>query len=311
VRNLVTGVAGFIGSQLAERLVAQGDEVVGIDSLTDYYDPKRKARNLSAALESSDSFRFVKESINRADLASLLDGVDRVFHLAGQPGVRASWGKEFSVYLEDNVHATQRLLEAAKGSEVARFVIASSSSIYGDAEHFPTSEQELPQPVSPYGVTKLAAEHLGRLYWKAYDVPTVALRYFTIFGPRQRPDMAFTRFIEAALEDRSVQIYGDGEQVRDFTYVDDCITATIAASESGVPGGVYNIAGGTQATVLDVLGILEGLLGREVRREHHEAIAGDARRTGADTTRARNDLGYAPKTSLEAGIQKQLDAQRA
>jgi UDP-glucuronate 4-epimerase len=309
MRILVTGAAGFIGSQLAERLVAEGNDVTGIDSMSDYYDPERKAGNL-ASLRESDSFEFLEASINDADLGSLMEGVEVVFHLAGQPGVRASWGDEFSIYMEDNIHATQRLLEAAKGAGLKRFVHASSSSVYGDAEHFPTGEEELPRPVSPYGVTKLAAEHLGRLYWKAFEVPTVALRYFTIFGPRQRPDMAFSRFVDAALNDGTVEIYGDGEQVRDFTYVDDCVAATIAAASSGVPGGVYNIAGGTQATVLDVLEILGRLVGHEIKREHQEAMAGDARRTGADTSLAKRDLGYAPQTSLETGIEKQLDAQR-
>ncbi|MGH2980991.1 MAG: NAD-dependent epimerase/dehydratase family protein, partial [Solirubrobacterales bacterium] len=182
--------------------------------------------------------------------------------------------------------------------------------VYGDAEHYPTSEEELPRPVSPYGVTKLAAEHLGRLYWKAFEVPTVGLRYFTIFGPRQRPDMAFSRFVDAALDERPVEIYGDGEQTRDFTYVDDCVAATIAAASTGRPGGVYNIAGGTQASVLDVLEILGGLLGREIEREHHPAMAGDARRTGADTTSAQRDLKFAPQVSLQTGIERQLDAHR-
>jgi nucleoside-diphosphate-sugar epimerase len=309
MRILVTGAAGFIGSQLAERLVSEGNQVRGIDSLTDYYDPARKRRNLSTLAESPE-FELIEASINESDPAQLLDGVEVVFHLAGQPGVRASWGGEFSVYLEDNVKATQRLLEAAKGADLQRFVLASSSSIYGDAEHYPTSEEELPRPVSPYGVTKLAAEHLGRLYWRGFGVPTVGLRYFTIFGPRQRPDMAFTRFIEAGLEDRPVQIYGDGKQMRDFTFVDDCIAATIAAGSKGEPGGVYNIAGGTEATVLDVLEILGGLLGREIQRDHLEAMVGDARRTGADTTRARRDLGYEPQTSLESGLEKQLDVAR-
>ena len=309
MRILVTGAAGFIGSQLSERLVGEGNEVIGIDRLSDYYEPDRKRANLTN-LNESDGFRFLEQSINEVDAAELLDGVEVVYHLAGQPGVRASWGDEFAVYLEDNVQATQRLLEAAKGRELQRFVLASSSSVYGDAEHFPTSEEELPRPVSPYGVTKLAAEHLGRLYAKAFDVPTVGLRYFTIFGPRQRPDMAFCRFVDAALEDGTVEIYGDGEQSRDFTFVEDCIDATIAAASEGRPGGVYNIAGGTQATVLDVLDILGDLVGHEIKREHKPAFAGDARRTGADTSRARADLGYSPKVTLQAGIERQLDARR-
>lgn len=309
MKIVVTGAAGFIGSQLSERLVAEGNEVTGIDRMSDYYDPARKAQNL-AALQASADFGFLETDLNEVDMDSLLDGVDAVFHLAGQPGVRASWGEEFSLYLEDNVHATQRLLEAAKGRGLRRLVYASSSSVYGDAEHYPTSEQELPRPVSPYGVTKLAAEHLCGLYWKAFEVPTVSLRYFTIFGPRQRPDMAFSRFVDAALDDRPVEIYGDGKQTRDFTYVDDCVEATISAASSGRPGGVYNIAGGTQASVLDVLEILGGLLGREVKREHHEAMVGDARRTGADTASARGELGYDPKVPLQTGIERQLEARR-
>jgi UDP-glucuronate 4-epimerase len=309
MRIVVTGAAGFIGSQLSERLVGEGNEVIGIDRLSDYYELDRKRANLTT-LNESDGFRFVERNINDVDCAELLDGVDVVYHLAGQPGVRASWGDEFALYLEDNVQATQRLLEAAKGRELQRFVLASSSSIYGDAENFPTSEDELPRPVSPYGVTKLAAEHLGRLYAKAFDVPTVGLRYFSIIVPRQRPDMAFCRFVDAALQDGAVEIYGDGEQSRDFTYVDDCIDATIAAASDGRPGGVYNIAGGTHATVLDVLDILGGLVGHEIKREHKEAVAGDARHTGADTSRARQDLGYSPKVTLQVGIEKQLDARR-
>jgi nucleoside-diphosphate-sugar epimerase len=305
---LVTGAAGFIGSNLCEQLVSEGVAVRGVDAFTDYYDPAIKRANV-AGLEAEAGFELVEGDLNSVDLASLLEGVEAVYHLAGQPGVRASWGKEFDHYAKQNVLATQRLLEATREAGSApSFAIASSSSIYGDAENFPTGEEELPRPVSPYGVTKLAAEHLGRLYQKAFGVPVVALRYFTIFGPRQRPDMAFDRFIDAALEGRPITVYGDGEQVRDFTYVGDCVSATISAARRGELGAVYNIAGGTAATVLDVLEILEELIGKEIARDHQPAIPGDARKTGADTSRAREVLGYEPAVTLAEGIRRQLDA---
>ena len=306
---LVTGAAGFIGSHLCERLLAESVSVRGVDRVSDYYDPALKRANL-ASLRDERSFEFVEGNLNELASRELLDGIDRVYHLAGQPGVRVSWGREFEVYVEDNVLCTQRLLEAARGASLERFVLASSSSIYGDAERFPTSESETPAPVSPYGVTKLAAEHLCRLYFKGFDVPTVSLRYFTIFGPRQRPDMAFSRFCGAALEGRPIEVFGDGGQERDFTYVGDAVAATMAAGSRGRPGGVYNIAGGNQASIADVIGTLGKLLGREPSVEHHPAVVGDARKTGADTTRARKELGYAPRTSLEEGLLRQLEAQR-
>ena len=239
MKALLTGSAGFIGSTLAERLLADDHTVVGIDALTDYYDPALKRRNLEAI--AAPGFEFVEGDLNEVDLQALLDGVDVVFHLAGQPGVRASWGDTFGDYLDQNVRSTQRLLEACKVAGTGRFVYASSSSIYGDAQRFPTEEDDLPAPISPYGVTKLAGEHLVRLYAKAFDLSTVALRYFTIYGPRQRPDMAFNRFIGAALGDGTIKIFGDGEQVREFTYVGDCVEATYAAATRGESGAVYNI----------------------------------------------------------------------
>jgi UDP-glucuronate 4-epimerase len=309
MRALVTGAAGFIGSHLSERLLEDGAEVRGVDRFSDYYDPVLKRRNL-AALEGQAGFGFTEGDLSRLELGSLLDGVDVIFHLAAQPGVRSSWGREFEIYLRDNLLATQRLLEAAHEVELRRFVFASSSSIYGDAQRFPTQESDPPAPVSPYGVTKLAGEQLCRLYLKSFGVPTVALRYFTIFGPRQRPDMAFNRFIRAGLDGEAIQIYGDGLQERDFTYVADAVAATVAAADGGVPGEAYNIAGGNSATVADVVEMLGRLIGGELATEHLPAVAGDARKTGADTAAAREDLGYSPAVPLEEGLHRQLEAER-
>jgi Nucleoside-diphosphate-sugar epimerases len=304
MKALLTGVAGFVGSHLAERLMAAGHAVVGVDALTDYYEPERKRANL-AAIE-GEGLELVEGDLNRLDLDSLLEGVEVVFHLAGQPGIRSSWGESFGIYLDQNVRATQRLLEACREASIKRFVYASSSSIYGDAERFPTKEEDLPAPISPYGVTKLAGEHLSRLYYRAYDLPTVALRYFTIYGPRQRPDMAFSRFIAAALEGRPVTVFGDGEQVRDFTYVGDVVTATIAAAASGRPGTSYNIAGGTQTSIREVIDTIGDLTGGPVAIDHRDPVPGDARRTGADTSRARADLGYEPSVGLREGLALQV-----
>lgn len=309
MRALVTGAAGFIGSHLSEALLESGAEVRGVDRLSDYYDPALKRVNLES-LGDREGFDFVEADLGEADLQRLIDGVNVIFHLAGQPGVRVSWGAEFQLYLDDNVLATQRLLEASKNAGLDRFVLASSSSIYGDAESFPTSESAKPAPVSPYGMTKLAAEHLCNLYARGFEVPAVSLRYFTIFGPRQRPDMAFNRFIRAALGDGTIEIFGDGRQERDFTYVGDAVAATIAAGERGRPGTAYNIAGGNHANVLEVLGILGELTGSELPVEHKPAVIGDARKTGADTSRAAEELGYAPQTSLRDGLARQLEAER-
>jgi UDP-glucuronate 4-epimerase len=306
MRALVTGAAGFVGSFLVEALLARGDEVSGIDCFSPYYAADRKRANLRAATEHS-AFTLVTDDLIDADLPYLLKDVEVVFHLAGQPGVRASWGQEFDIYLAQNVLTTQKLLEAAKASPVRRFVLASSSSIYGQAERFPTQESDRPRPISPYGVTKLAAEHLCHLYHKAFETPAVMLRYFTIFGPRQRPDMAFSRFISSALDDEPLTIIGDGDQTRDFTYVADAVTATIAAGDKGVAGRVYNIAGGCYASVNEVVETLERLLGRPLERDHLPPVKGDPRRTGADVAAAQSDLGYAPTTNLESGLGAQLE----
>src|ERR1700730_10465643 len=219
-RVVVTGAAGFIGSHLRERLLALGHEVVGIDSFTDYYDRARKEQNLEASRANPD-FKFEELDLVDGDLGPVLQGAQVVYHLAGQPGVRPSWGSQFDRYVRDNIIATQRLLECLKGSPIKRLVFAGSSSVYGDAEMFPTKESALPRPVSPYGVTKLAAEHLTHLYTRNFDIPAVSVRYFSVYGPRQRPDMAFARFMQALSDAQKIEVYGDGEQTREFTYVSD------------------------------------------------------------------------------------------
>lgn len=306
MRALVTGAAGFIGSHLALRLRNDGHDVVGIDSFTDYYALALKEANKTQVVDAGA--RFVRGDLNDVDLNELLDGVEVIFHLAGQPGVRSSWGSDFSIYTHCNIEATQRLLEASRGkSELRRLIYASSSSIYGDAERYPTSETDQPRPVSPYGVTKLAGEHLCGLYAKNFGVPTVALRYFTVYGPGQRPDMAFTRFTTAAIRGEEIVVYGTGEQVRDFTYVGDVVDANLLAATGEVkPGAVFNVAGGTHSSVNEVLTLLEDLVGQSLSVTRQEAVAGDVRRTGGDTNAIHSVLGWQPRISLREGIEKQL-----
>jgi UDP-glucose 4-epimerase len=302
MKALVTGVAGFIGSHLTASLLDKGATVVGLDCFTDYYPRALKERNLDENRRRQD-FRFAETTIQHADLPALLDGVTHVFHLAAQAGVRKSWGQDFKTYTTNNVEASQTLLEACVGHPLERFVYASSSSIYGDRAAIPMREDALPQPVSPYGVTKLAAEQLCYLYYVNYGVPTTAMRYFTVYGPRQRPDMAFNRFIRAALTNEAITLYGDGEQTRDFTFVTDAVAATIAAGERGVPGTAYNIGGGSRVSMNDVLRIIERIAGHPLKVTREDAQKGDMRDTYADTSLARRDLGFSPKVPLEEGIQ--------
>src|SRR5262245_14982864 len=302
---LVTGVAGFIGSTLAERLIASGANVVGIDCFTDYYPRELKERNLSA-LKPHPRFRFIESTIQDADLESILADTTHVFHLAAQAGVRKSWGRDFAIYTVNNIDATQVLLEACVGRPIERLVYASSSSVYGDNVEMPMREDALPQPVSPYGVSKLAAEQLCHLYFVNHGVPTVALRYFTVYGPRQRPDMGFNKFLKATLLGKPITVFGDGEQTRDFTFVEDAVKATIAAATRGTPGRVYNIGGGSRVTVNHVLDIIGRVTGRKpiVSVEHDQK--GDMRHTYADTELARTDLGFAPSVTLEQGLAAEL-----
>jgi UDP-glucose 4-epimerase len=301
MRALVTGAAGFIGSHLSTALLERGVDVVAVDCFTDYYPRPLKDQNL-APLRARRGFQFFEAALQTVDLPVLLDGVTHVFHLAAQAGVRKSWGRDFATYTSHNIEATQRLLEAVKGRRLERFVYASSSSVYGDGVAIPMREDAMVQPVSPYGVTKLAAEHLCTLYHANYGVPAVSLRYFTVYGPGQRPDMGFHRFLRAAHLDEPITVYGDGEQTRDFTFVADTVAATMAAGDRGRPGGVYNIGGGSRVSVNHVLRLIERITGRPVRVQREPNQKGDMRDTFADTTRARTELAFAPSRSLETGL---------
>jgi UDP-glucuronate 4-epimerase len=293
-RYIVTGAAGFIGSHLTESLLAGGHEVVAIDCFTDYYDRAVKEENAAAFL------------VERIDLAAdPLDfaGVDGVFHLAAQPGVR-SFGDRFPLYVRNNLLASERVFEAAARAGV-RVVFASSSSVYGEAERYPTSEDAAPAPLSPYGITKLACEQLAHAFAGSFDLDVVVLRYFNAFGPRQRPDMAFTRIATALAEGRPFELYGDGLQTRGFTYVGDVVSATEAAMRGG--DGTYNVGGGAEASMLDAIAILERLAGRPLEVVSGPPVPGDQRRTSADTTRIRAELGWEPKVSLEDGLRAQWE----
>ncbi|MEL6494410.1 MAG: NAD-dependent epimerase/dehydratase family protein [Cyanobacteria bacterium J06623_7] len=301
--HIVTGVAGFIGSHLAEALLNQGVKVVGIDQLNDYYAPQLKQRNLAPILE-HPHFRFIKADIQELDWRELLQSVEVVYHQAAQAGVRASWGAGFRNYTEQNINATQTILEAAKQTKsLKRIVYASSSSIYGNAVTMPTPETLCPQPVSPYGITKLAGERLCWLYQQNFAVPVTALRYFTVYGPRQRPDMAFHKFFKAAIEHQAIDIYGDGQQTRDYTFVRDIIAANLAAGE--IPkaiGEVFNIGGGSRVTLIELLDLLERVMGKPIKRNYLANAVGDARHTSADITKAQNILDYKPQVSLQEGL---------
>jgi UDP-glucose 4-epimerase len=301
MKALVTGGAGFIGSHLSELLLERGATVRAIDAFTDFYPRPLKERNLSG-LRGRQGYEFVEDDLRTVDMERLLDGVTHVFHLAAQAGVRRSWGSEFGVYTGLNIDSTQRLLEAVAGRPIERLVYASSSSVYGDDVDIPMKETALPQPVSPYGVTKLAAEQLCYLYHVNFGVPTVALRYFTVYGPRQRPDMGFNRFFTAILNDRPLVQFGDGLQTRDFTYVADAARATADAAVRGVPGRVYNIGGGARVSLKEVFEMLARVSGRPVKIDQQGPQKGDMRDTYADTSRAKADLGFAPTVTLEEGL---------
>lgn len=303
---VVTGAAGFIGSALAERLVADGHHVRGIDCFTPYYHEAGKRRNLVRLLD-EPSFELVTADLREASLAPMLDGAAWVLHQAGQPGVRLSWADGFADYDSHNVLVTQRLLEESVAAKVRRFVFASSSSVYGNAETYPATEDALPQPYSPYGVTKLAAEHLCGLYARNWDLATVALRYFTVYGPRQRPDMGIRRLVDAALGRRPFPLFGDGSHVRDFTFVDDVVCANLAACEAAVPAGtVMNIAGGGNISVRELIEMVAEISGQRVEVECRPEQPGDVKRTGGSTALAAEWLGWSPRVPLAVGIERQV-----
>jgi UDP-glucuronate 4-epimerase len=303
---VVTGAAGFIGSHLAEALVDRGHQVVGIDCFTTAYPPAEKRRNLQRLL-GHPAFRLVEGDLVTLALDAWLEGAAVVFHQAAQPGVRASWGRDFATYVHHNIIGTQCLLEACARAEVPRLVAASSSSVYGDAPDYPTTEESITRPVSPYGVTKLASEHLSLAYARpgVSDIAVATLRYFTVYGSRQRPDMAFRRFLAAAYAGDPITVYGDGEQTRDFTHVDDAVRANLLAMTAPVKAEAINVGGGRRVTVNRMLDEIGRCTGRRLRIERAPAQAGDARHTGADGTRAEALLGYRPEISIEDGLADQ------
>ncbi len=302
MKVLVTGCAGFIGSHLVERLLDKGYDAVGVDCFTDYYPRKIKENNIANFV---DQIEFIEKDILEMDI-DILKNVDIVFHLAAQAGVRASWGENFEIYTRNNILTTQRLLEGCKKYGVQKFVYASSSSVYGNVNELPMREDMYPRPHSPYGVTKLAGENLCELYRANYGVKTISLRYFTVYGERQRPDMAFHKFIRAILDGRQIVVYGDGKQTRDFTYVGDIVDATIKAAESDAVG-VFNIGGGSRVELIEAIKVIEQIIGQEAKIKFEETKKGDVRDTYADISKARRILGYKPKVSLKDGLKREVE----
>jgi len=303
-RVVVTGAAGFIGSHLCERLLERGDDVVGIDCLTDYYPRPLKERNLEG-LRGRERFSFVEQDLNAADLPRLFEGRTLVYHLAAQAGVRASWGSEFETYVSCNIRATQKILEALKEREDARLVFASSSSVYGLTRQLPTPEDIILAPNSPYGATKVSCEHLCALYAENWGVDYRALRYFTVYGPRQRPDMGFHKFIRAILEDRPLDVYGDGSQSRDCTYVADIVEATIQSGDTRTKNRVFNVGGGSRKSLRDILDAMQEITGRKAKIRYTAKERGDVQHTHADISRSREEFGYNPGTPVEEGLRQE------
>ena len=302
MKVLVTGCAGFIGSHLVDRLLKLGYEVIGIDCFTDYYSREIKEKNVAKALNYKN-FGLVGEDILAM---GKFPEVGYVFHLAAQAGVRASWGKSFEIYTRNNIEATQKLLEFYKDSNIKKFVYASSSSVYGDAE-LPMKEDSLLKPVSPYGVTKLAGENLCYLYWKNYNVPTVSLRYFTVYGPRQRPDMAIHNFVRAIFKGDEITVFGDGTQTRDFTYVDDAVEANILAAENDLVGEIFNVGGGSRISVNELIGMMENIIGKKAKVKYIEKQKGDVQDTWADVSKAEAKLNWNPRVNINKGLKRFME----
>lgn len=303
-RYLVTGCAGFIGSHLVDALLDRGEEVIGVDAFTNYYPRAVKEANLEHA-RNHEAFSFVEADLVDVPLEPLVSGVAGIFHLAARPGVRGSWGAHFQDYVRDNLLASQRLFEAAADAHI-RVVFASSSSVYGDAETYPIVEDARLRPLSPYGVTKLACEHLARTYGTGFGLDVVSLRYFSVYGPRQRPDMAFAQIIAAIKGRKPFQILGSGQQSRDFTYVDDVVAATVQAMERAPAGAIYNVGGGSEVSLREAIDLCLQLSGQAIELRHDTVALGDASRTLADTNRIRADLDWKQRTQLAQGLSAQL-----
>jgi len=301
MRILVTGAAGFIGSHLCKKLIRESTHIVAIDAFTDFYPRKLKENNIRPLLK-HPNFELIPQDLLDVDLNKIVDKIDVVFHLAAQAGVRTSWGSDFSIYTRNNIDATQRLLEAAKTSSIKKFIYASSSSVYGLSPKLPWTETSTLHPYSPYGVTKLAAENLCFLYYKNYGIPCVSLRFFTVYGPGQRPDMAFHKFFKSISENREITVFGDGQQTRDFTYIDDIIKANLSSIENGKAGETYNLGGGTQRKLIDIIPVLEEISRKKVKIRYVAGQKGDVRHTFADIQKAKDDLKYTPEITLEEGL---------
>lgn len=301
---LVTGAAGFIASHLCQRLLKEDFKVLGVDSFTDFYPRWIKEQNIQPLI-GKKNFEFIADDLNDLDLKKILSETDYVFHHAAQAGVRTSWSENFSAYSRNNIEATQKLLDAAKNTNLKKFIYASSSSVYGSCPELPMSEISPLRPFSPYGVTKLAAEHLCLLYYKNYGVPSVSLRFFTVYGPGQRPDMAFHKFFKAILEDKQSAVYGDGKQTRDFTYIDDIIQANFSCLEKGKVGEIYNIGGGGQKKLEEIFPILESICQKKIRIKQEEKQKGDVPHTYANIEKARKNLSYSPQVQLLDGLREE------
>jgi UDP-glucose 4-epimerase len=304
MRVIVTGAAGFIGSTLSERLIEQGFYVIGIDSLNSNYSVKIKNNNLTGLLNNKN-FEFVNSNIIDIDFSNKYGDIEAVFHQAATAGVRTSWGSNFKEYTNNNILATQHLLESFKDSKLKKFIFASSSSVYGNSDKLPLRISTLTRPVSPYGVTKLAAENLVNSYYENYGLPTVSLRYFTVYGPRQRPDMAFHIFLRSAITNNQIEIYGNGEQVRDFTYIDDVVNANMLSLQLGVSGNIYNIGGGSNISINETLRLIESITNKSLRINYKDTQKGDVRQTQADISESKMQLKYEPGYDIKRGLENE------
>lgn len=302
---IVTGVAGFIGSHLAEKLIENKINVIGIDCFTDYYSKEIKIKNISNLVKNKN-FSLVEKDIIDFDLSNIIKKSQYLFHEAAQPGVRASWGRQFEVYVKNNIMTTQKILESAKKEKcLDKIILASSSSVYGNQEGAMNEDNTLTRPVSPYGATKLATENLGNIYAENFDLPIISLRYFTVYGPKQRPDMAFSKFFKSNINGNEIEIFGDGAQIRDFTYISDVIEANILAMNSLCKTGIFNIGGGSVHSINEILDMIEKITGKENIIKNKAKQKGDVFRTEANIVKAKKILNYNPKVAIEKGLEKQ------